>query len=176
MPEHTPLGKKDISAPPSRRWLRWLRDLALLALVFFAVQWWQSRELVVGSAPPLNGLLLDGTPFQLDPSAGPYLVHFWATWCPICKLQQGSIASIAEDQSVMTVALASGSAEEVAEYLRDEGVGMPVLLDDEGALAATWGVQGVPASFVIATDGNIAYAGKGYSSEFGLRLRLWWAD
>jgi thiol-disulfide isomerase/thioredoxin len=159
----------------SRRWLGWLRDILLLLLVFAAVQWWQARDLVQGAAPPLVGLLLDGTPYQLDPAAGPQLVHFWASWCPVCRLEQGSIAAIAADRPVITIATTSGTAEEVGGYLAEHELSMPVLLDEDGELARAWGVNGVPATFVIDTDGNIRHALKGYATELGLRLRLWFA-
>ena len=158
------------------RWKRWLRDIVLLLLVFGAVQWWQARNLVKGPAPALVGHLSEGTPFQLDPTQGPYLVHFWASWCPICRLEEDSIASIADDRPVITVATTSGSPQEVDAYLAAQGVNMPVLMDEDGEIARNWGVNGVPATFVVNTDGDISHAGMGYSSEAGLRLRLWLAE
>jgi peroxiredoxin len=166
----------DSGERPPRRWLRWLRDLALLAVVIIAVQWWQGRDLAHGDAPPLVGHLLDGQPFQLDPSQGPFLVHFWASWCPVCRLEQGNIAAIAASYPVMTVATSSGTPAEVASFLQQQGVELPVLMDETGAIARAWGASGVPASFVINTDGSIAHAGMGYSTEYGLRFRLWLAD
>ncbi len=157
------------------RWLRWSVDLLLIVLVIAAVQWWQARDLVEGSAPPLTGLMVDGAPYQLDPAQGPTLVHFWAEWCPICRFEQDSIERIASDWPVMTVATTSGSADEVAAYLQEHGLTMPVLLDEAGQLAQAWGVNGVPASFIIDRDGAIAHAAMGYSTEWGLRLRLWLA-
>ncbi len=160
---------------PRRRWLRWLRDIVLLLLVFAAVQWWQARDLVRGAAPPLNGLLLDGTPWQLKPAEGPHLVHFWASWCPICRLEQDSIASLAADWPVITVATNSGTPDEVDAYLAEHRLRMPVLMDEGGHIARQWGVDGVPATFVIDVDGKIRHAAMGYSTEWGLRLRLWLA-
>lgn len=158
------------------RWRRWLRDIVLLLLVFAAVQWWQARNLVEGPAPPLIGHLIDGTPYQLDPAEGPVLVHFWASWCPICRVEQDSIASIAGDKPVMTIATTSGSAAELTSYLNEQAVVMPVLMDEAGDIARSWGVHGVPATFVVDTDGNISHAGMGYATELGLRLRLWLAE
>lgn len=155
--------------------MRWLRDLLILLALFAAIQWWQARDLVKDAAPPLTGLLIDGTPFQLDPAQGPYLVHFWATWCPICRLEQDSIDSIARDHPVITIATSSGTAEEMADYMQQNGLTKPVLMDEEGGLARSWGVYGVPATFVVDTDGMIRYAGMGYSTGLGLRLRLWLA-
>ncbi len=162
--------------PPGRRWLRWLRDLALLVLVFVAIQWWQSRDLVAGVAPPLLGLLTDDTPYHLDPAAGPTLVHFWAEWCPVCRLEQDSIDAIAADWPTITVATSSGTADEVSAYLAENALTMPTLVDDSGAIARGWGVSGVPATFIVARDGTIAHAGMGYSTGLGLRLRLWVAS
>jgi thiol-disulfide isomerase/thioredoxin len=158
------------------RWLRWLRDIALVILVFAAVQWWQARNLVQGPAPPLVGHLADGSPYQLIPAEGPVLVHFWASWCPVCRIEQDSIASIAADRRVMTVATTSGSAKEVVAYLSGQGLEMPVLMDEDGEIARGWGVNGVPASFIVDTDGNICHASMGFATEMGLRLRLWLAE
>ena len=113
-----------------RRWWRWLRDIGLFVLVFVVIQWWQSRDLVEGPAPPLVGHLLDGSPYQLAATQRPVLVHFWATWCPVCRLEQDSIASIAADWPTITIATTSGSAEEVSGYLLEDGLTMPVLLDE----------------------------------------------
>lgn len=155
--------------------MRWLRDLLILLALFAAIQWWQARDLVKDAAPPLTGLLIDGTPFQLDPAQGPYLVHFWATWCPICRLEQDSIDAIARDHPVITIATSSGNAEEMADYMQQNGLTKPVLMDEEGGLARNWGVYGVPATFVVDTDGMIRHASMGYSTGLGLRLRLWLA-
>lgn len=161
---------------PKRRWLAWLRDGLLVLLVLGAVQWWQSRDLADAAAPPLLGLMVDGSPFQLDPAEGPTLVHFWAEWCPVCRLEQGTIDSIAEDRRVVTVATTSGTAEEVAAFLAEEGLGFPVLMDESGDIARSWGVNGVPATFVVDSRGQISSATMGYTTGIGLRLRLWAAD
>jgi peroxiredoxin len=53
---------------------------------------------------------------------------------------------------------------------------MPTLLDPEGAVLSRYGVQGVPATFIIDRDGEIRFRVMGLSSEWGLRLRLWAAN
>ncbi|MCB1818568.1 MAG: redoxin domain-containing protein, partial [Gammaproteobacteria bacterium] len=121
--------------PAHRRWLRRARDILFLLIVFAAIQWWQSRDLVAGVAPPLVGHLVEGAPFQLDAAQGPFLVHFWATWCPVCRLEQDSIANIAADRPAITVATTSGDAGELADYLAGQGLQMPVLMDEDGAIA-----------------------------------------
>lgn len=158
------------------RWLRWLRDIALLLLVFAGIQWWQARDLVAGPAPALVGLLSDGREYRLSPADGPVLVHFWASWCPVCRLEQASIDSIASDREVITIATNSGTVDEVNAYLDEHGLRMRALMDETGEIAHRWGVVGVPASFIVDRDGRIAYSGVGYATEIGLRARMWLAD
>ncbi len=172
------MSKAEHNCEGTRRpsWWRWVRDISVLILILAAVHWWQSRGLAGGSAPPLNGLLTDGSPYQLVPADSPVLVHFWATWCPICRFEEAGIERIASDHEVITVATRSGSAEELTSYLDEQGLAMRVLVDQDGEIARRWGVSGVPASFVLDSRRQISYAGVGYTTEIGLRARLWLAD
>jgi len=157
---------------------RWLRDLLIFAVIMLGIQWWQARDLPKQvAAPNLAGMSLSGEPMILSNWLGqPVLVHFWATWCPICRMEEGSIASIAKDYPVIAVATSSGTPTEIATYLREQGVSFPVILDESGDIARHWNVNGVPASFVINSSGEISYATMGYSTELGLRWRLYQAE
>lgn len=160
--------------PRPKRWRAWLIDLALILIVFWGVQWWQARPLASGAAPPLRGLDLDGQVIDLAALRGqPVLVHFWARWCPVCRLTDGGIDAIAHDHRVLTVALQSGDAAEIRGFIVNEGLSFPVVPDEDGRIAHRWGVTGVPASFVIDAAGQIRYAGRGAGTETGLRARLW---
>lgn len=161
----------------NRRYLRWARDILILVLVFGAIQWWQTRDMPRGQAPLLQGPGLQGTDLSLANLRGqPVLVHFWATWCPICRLEGGTIADIAEDHTVLTVATTSGTAEEVSAYLAEQAWEMPVIMDETGEMAADWNIRGVPATFVVNSRGEIVSVTSGYTTGVGLRLRLLLAD
>lgn len=164
------------STAKRRRWIGWLRDIALVVVVVAAVQWWQSRDLVQDEAPPLVGLLLDGSPVALAETRPPVLVYFWAEWCPICRFAEDGIARLAKRHSVITVATSSGTPDEVRSYLAQHGLEFPVVTDEAGAIARQWGVFGVPAAFIVDADGVIRHASRGYASELGLWLRLWWTS
>lgn len=159
-----------------RRWLsRAVFGLAVLGMLL-GIRLYQHRDLPRDVAPPLAGRLLDGASVSLAGLRGkPVLVHFWASWCPICALEEGSIDAIAADHRVVTVAMQSGDAKEVAAHLRERHLDFPVLNDPDGRYAAAWGVRGVPASFVLGPDGRIRFTEVGYTTETGLRLRLWLA-
>ncbi len=144
-------------------------------MVFFAIQAWRAADLPDGPAPTLSGRLLDGRPFDLARADRPLLVHFWATWCPVCRLEEGAIDDLARDHSVVTVALQSGGAEALRAYLSTRGLAFPVIADEEGELARRWGVRGVPASLIVGRDGRVRFRELGYTTGLGLRIRLWLA-
>jgi thiol-disulfide isomerase/thioredoxin len=162
--------------PSPRRWGRTLIQLGLILALFVLLHQWRTRPLASGPAPPLAGDLIAGGQFDLAEARGaPLLVHFWATWCPVCRLGDQDIDAIARDFPVITVALQSGGPSDIAAYLKGEGLGFPVIADTYGELASAWGVQGVPASFVVDGKGRIRFSTVGYSTETGLRGRLWLA-
>ena len=156
-----------------RKLLSWTGPLALVAAVYFGVQLWHTRDASNGVAPSLAGPTVSGSDLSLAEFAGqPVLVHFWATWCSICRLEQGNIDAVARDYPVIAVASQSGSVEEVARQVRERGIEAPVLVDVDGTLAARFGVRVVPTTFVIDSDGKIADVTVGYTTEPGLRARL----
>lgn len=160
----------------TRRWLWRAIELVVVLVLILGIRAWQQSGTARGPAPVLAGELLDGKPVALAAYAGqPVLVHFWATWCPICRAEQGSIDALARDASVITVAMQSGNRDTVIQHLRNEALHFPVLNDPDGVMAAQWGVRAVPASFIVDGAGRIRYVEVGYTTGVGLRLRLWLA-
>jgi thiol-disulfide isomerase/thioredoxin len=160
----------------ARRWLRRAAEVVVVLLLILGVRAWQQSGVASGPAPALTGALLDGKPVALTAFAGrPVLVHFWATWCPICRAEQGSIDALARDTPVITVAMQSGDRNAVVQHLHNEALSFPVLNDPDAVVAAQWGVRAVPASFIVDSAGQIRYVEVGYTTGIGLRLRLWLA-
>lgn len=163
---------------PARRkvWLRRGAELLLFVALIAGIRIWQHRDMPAVT-PPLSGMQLDNTPYALPlHPERPMLVHFWATWCSICRIDEDGIAAIARDHpETITVAMQSGSAAEVARHLATRGLHFSVVNDADGRIADTWGVHAVPASFILGPDGKIRFVEVGYTTELGLRLRLWLA-
>lgn len=166
----------DRSPPPWWVWAGRAAFVALLAAVYFGVRFYQQRTLVEGPAPALRAVQLDGQAFDLATQRSqPVLVYFWATWCPVCRLEQGAIESLAADHPVIGIAMQSGTAVEVTKYLREHDLKVPVVNDPDGAIAAAWGVRATPTTFFVDDHNRIRFREVGYTSEPGLRLRLWLA-
>ncbi len=162
--------------PP--RYKRWLIEIAILGLVIFAVHTYQVRATPVGLAPPLAGFDLQGEPVDLAQFRGrPVLVYVWASWCPVCRVQQPVIKAVAEDWAVLSVAWHENiSTDALRDYVQKAGYAFPVLLDADGSLGKRYGIQGVQTAFVVDQNGQIRFAEVGYTTTLGLRARLWLAD
>jgi len=163
--------------PRKSKWRSIAIEVLLFIAVVMAIRVWQQRDMVSGAAPVLQGTTLAGQPYKLPAHPDhPVLVHFWATWCPVCRAEQGSIAAIAQDNpDVISIVMQSGKPEEVVRYMREQGVAFAALNDPDGSISAAWGVHAVPASFIVGPDGQIRFVEVGYTTGLGLRLRLWLA-
>lgn len=163
--------------PGMTKWRSYAINALLIIVVIAGFRAWQQRDMVSGVAPVLQGNTLSGQLYQLPAHPQhPLLVHFWATWCPICRAEQRSINEIAHDNpNVITIAMNSGKPEEVVSHMKDQNLDFSVLNDPDGSLANKWGVHAVPASFVIGPNGEIRFVEIGYTTAVGLRLRLWLA-
>ncbi len=159
------------------KFIKILQQVLLVILVLVAIRTYIQRDVVAGVAPMISKQLLDGSPVSLVQFRGaPVLVHFWASWCGICRLEEQSINAIAKDHALLTIAMQSGDNEEIGAYLRAQGLSFPVVSDPDGRIASSYGIQGVPASFILDAEGHIRFVELGYSTEAGLRLRLWLAS
>lgn len=149
-------------------------EILFFVLLYFGVRAYMQRELATGPLPPLQSVTLNGLPFDTaQPRQGPLLVHFWATWCPVCRLEQDSIQAISRDYPVISIALSSGDALEVEQFMQEHKLDFPVINDPQGVLARDFGVRGVPVSFVVNSRNQIRFVERGYTTEWGLRLRMW---
>ncbi len=147
----------------------------LLLLLIFIIRSWQSRGHIEGAAPVILASTIKGQVFDLrEQQSKPILVHFWATWCGICKLENSNIVNLAKDYQVMTIASWSDGPEQVKQYLESEQLDFPVIVDEDGEWAKVYGVKAVPASFIVDSNGQVQFVEVGYTTEMGLRLRLWW--
>ena len=165
--------------PRLRSWLNLGAALAML----LGVHLWQTRHVRSGAAPDFSapavaarpGAELSLTHWRAAHPGRPVALHFWAAWCGICRLEQHNITSVSRDWPVLTVAMRSGDVTAVRGVLSQRGLDWATVTDPQGTLAASYGLGAVPALVVIDPDGRLRATSVGYTSELGMRLRLWWA-
>ena len=158
------------------RGVKIILEVFFILLVYLIIKSWMTHSMVAGPAPQINAQLLNGEEFNLQAIKGkPVLVHFWASWCGICKMEQNSIEAISKDYRVISVAMKSGNVSEVQQFMSENKLSFATINDPTGDLAQRYGVRAVPASFIINSQGNISFRETGYTTEWGLRIRLWLA-
>lgn len=155
--------------------MRVATQLVVILIIYFAIRYWKSLDDIRGVAPIIKAVDLDGNKIDLRQYKNkPVLIHFWASWCPVCQFENSNIESLTSDYQVVTIASWSGNEVEVKEYLKKENINMPVIVDDYAEWAKLYSVKSVPASFFVDANGEIQFIENGYTSEAGFRLRLWW--
>ncbi len=154
-----------------------LRTMAVIIVIVFAVAFYQQRDMVKGVAPSISSELISGEFFNIEKALmqGPVLVYFWGSWCPVCSLVSPAVDSVAEHYTVLSVALSSGTDDDISLYLKKHGYQFKTLNDQHGIYAQQWGVKVTPSIFIIDQRGNIVFVTTGVSTSWGLKLRLWLA-
>lgn len=157
------------------RWARLLAELGIFVLLWWSIQGWMKKDMNTGPLPTVYAAdVRHNSPLNLPiNSKAPYVIHFWASWCPICKFMEGSIIDIAGEHKVVGIALQSGTLNEVISSMNEQGINYPVISDPLGDISRRFGVNAVPATFIVDERNNIRFVERGYSSEWGIRLRLW---
>ena len=119
--------------------------------------------------------LIDNSTYTLDPTK-PIIIHFWATWCPTCKLEASNIEYLSKYYNVITIAVNSGSDYEIYNYLQEHNLHFKVVNDKDSGLSQLFKIQGYPTTFIYDRKQNLRFSEVGYTSTLGLFSRMLWCD
>lgn len=102
---------------------------------------------------------MDGRSQSLESMGGRVvLLNFWATWCLECRVALPVLEQLHRDYAPRGLAvLAVNFRDEpgtVRQYAWTLGLTMPLLQDPAGAIGQSYGVVGLPTSFLIGRDGR----------------------
>ncbi len=154
-----------------------LKEIAITLFMIFVVSnvmsYLRKPALESNVLPQMEVKLLDGTAFSGKAIEGkPVIIHFWATWCPTCKLEAANIQSISEKFTVLTIAVQSGDDREIEAYMKDNGLRFNVLNDADGIWAKKFKVEAYPTTFIYDGKGELRFTEVGYTTTAGLLARL----
>jgi cytochrome c biogenesis protein CcmG/thiol:disulfide interchange protein DsbE len=173
--------------PPRRRILVLLPlavFLALAALFFFRLGSGDPSRipsaLIGRPAPDTNlvavpGLLTrDGKPMPgitaADFKGAVTLVNVWASWCVPCHDEAPLLDALSADKRIRIVGINYKDQPDNARRFLGR-YGNPFVAagaDPNGRASMEWGVYGVPETFIVGRDGNIAYKLVGPITEQNL--------
>jgi peroxiredoxin len=109
--------------------------------------------------PAFNGHTVDGHSISLASLQGKIiLLNFWATWCIECRSEMPGFERLHREFSAQGLAVIGINAREgsaaIREYGKELGLTFPLLLDDSGKINSSYGVIGLPTTFLIGEDGR----------------------
>ena len=169
-------------AKPKRRrprWQRWLIDLGLVIGVLVVAQLWHRRNLTPADGRPAPQVILhtlEGKPVTLADYRGKSVqLHFWATWCSVCKVEYGALNSLHDslddDQALLAIVADGKDPAMVQRYAKEHGLRYEILLGNREALEA-FGVSSFPTNFWVTPDGTLTGQDVGMSTRWGMRARM----
>ena len=111
-------------------------------------------------APDFQLQYLDGNTVSLSDLRGsPVIINFWATWCGPCRSEMPFIQEIYnewQDRGLVILAInLRETSSLVSQFIQDNNLSFPVLLDANGNVALEYNVTGIPTTFFIDKDGII---------------------
>jgi thiol-disulfide isomerase/thioredoxin len=110
-------------------------------------------------APEITVNSLTNVPLKLSSLKGKVvLLNFWATWCPPCREEIPSMmklnsAMAGKPFQMVSVSIDEGGVPEISAFFKESGFSLPTYTDPDGAAVKTYGITGVPESFIIDKNG-----------------------
>ncbi|MEM8929661.1 MAG: TlpA disulfide reductase family protein [Acidobacteriota bacterium] len=115
-----------------------------------------ARSIEVGErAPDFSLTALDGSRQSLAAFRGqPLVLNFWATWCQPCHQEIPDLRALDESGQipVLSVAIDEQGAEIVRPFVEEQSIGYPVLIDDRGIFAETYGGVTIPFTLILDAE------------------------
>jgi cytochrome c biogenesis protein CcmG, thiol:disulfide interchange protein DsbE len=116
---------------------------------------------VVGKAvPAVAGTALDGHHYDVDDHLGQWtVVDFFGSWCAPCHAEQPELVKFAREHATdgtvsMVGIMYRDKAADASSFYAKTGATWPILNDD-GSTAISFGVTGVPETYLVDPDGQV---------------------
>jgi len=120
-------------------------------------------------APDIELKTLEGKPFSLSDelSRGPVVLAFFKVSCPTCQYALPFFERLYKaygHKAVKLMGVSQNDARDTAEFNKQFGITLPVLLDDSKGYPASnaYGLTNVPSIFWVAEDGEIEVSSVGW--------------
>jgi cytochrome c biogenesis protein CcmG/thiol:disulfide interchange protein DsbE len=119
----------------------------------------------VRRAPELPSQVLSGRHVDLASLRGkPAIVNFWASWCGPCKEEAPELKRFSEglgDRATLVGVDWGDDEDNAREFIAKSGWRYPILRDPSQKAGTQYGLNGLPTTFVLDSDGNIVQTLQG---------------
>jgi peroxiredoxin len=145
--------------------MRFVAALTLAVLALFVGAAGAANELKPhsGMAADFAAQDLQGRPVSFSAHRGKVvLLNFWATWCPPCRKEMPAMERLHRayrERGLVVLAVSQDAAppEEVKRFAASLGLTFPVWHDRESAAGRQYKIPGVPTSYLVTHDGQLAF-------------------
>ena len=105
------------------------------------------------------------------------MINFWATWCGPCIIETPELVELHEDLSsdgftVVGISLDEEGFEVVEPFAGRFKIPYPLVIDDGTVADAYGGIYGLPTSFLIDKEGQIAARFMGLFPTHDMRPKI----
>jgi peroxiredoxin len=119
-------------------------------------------------APDFELKARDGQVFQLAEAIakGPVVLVFYKASCPTCQFTFPYLERIHEERGseVRIIGISQDEPQETDEFMKRFGIQFETVIDDHPYdVSMAYGIENVPATFVIGADGKIQLSDYGFS-------------
>ena len=152
-----------------------LTFIVVLTILSNVISLYKSSDLSKDTLSIKTLELINNKEFNLKTNK-PILIHFWATWCPTCKLESDNIQTLSEHFEVLSIAVKSGSKNDLKIYMKEHNLNYRVYNDENAQIASKFNISVYPTTFIYNGEKKLVFSEVGYTSTFGLWLRMWWAS
>jgi len=109
--------------------------------------------------PPFTGQTITGREMSLaDLEGRVILVNFWASWCAACRPEMPMFERLHRDYTIQGLVVLGINYREgtqiIQRYAKELDLTFPLLLDPKGEIARSYGVIGLPTTFLVSRDGR----------------------
>lgn len=105
-----------------------------------------------------------GEQVTVEAKGKPYIINFWATWCPPCQAEIPDLSAFYaahRDQVDFYAVNLQEEAQPVQKFMAERKADLPVLLDAKGTAATLYGVRAIPTTVVVNAEGTVVYRKTG---------------
>lgn len=111
---------------------------------------------------------LNGKQYSISDFRGKKVVlNFFATWCPPCRAEIPDFERFYQSKKDSIVTIGIDIQEDkvaVKEFANSIGITYPVLLDSDGKIASSFGIEGIPTTFLLDENGKLIKKNVGMMS------------
>ncbi|MGM0519089.1 MAG: redoxin domain-containing protein [Campylobacterota bacterium] len=162
--------------PKLKKYVKEIIKFSIIVIIALnIISYYKSKDLNKENLSFNSFKLLDDTRYNI-PKNKPIIVHFWATWCPICEFEAKNIEKLSKKYEVITIATQSGSKKDIQNYLKKHNLSFKVVNDKDGFYSRNFNIKAFPTTLIYDENKILKFSEVGYTSTFGLYARMWWVD